>query len=122
MYSYRLVDDKPVETYIGDTVPVGFIVFNGGEPVDWGKYKLEKGELLEIPAPPPQPEPEPHVPTTEEKLMMLDGEYQWQFDQLKLAWAAANLDSNTALAEEIKADYTSLKAKYQAKREALLHG
>lgn len=67
-----------------------------------------------------------YVPTAEERknhsLIALDVEYQLQFQELQLAWAAANLDNNADLAAAIQADYAVLKAEYQTKREAIVNG
>lgn len=63
---------------------------------------------------------EPPAPTKEELIAQLDAQYQPQFQELQQAWAAAQLDGNQTLADSIKADYASLKAEYQTKREAIL--
>ena len=50
MYSYRFDNDvKPCETYVGDIIPEGFKIFNGGEPVDWTKFSCEKDCLVKLP-------------------------------------------------------------------------
>jgi len=56
------------------------------------------------------------------KIEELDGEYQPQFQELQQAWAAAQLDGNTALVAELQAEYQALKVEYQTKREAILNG
>lgn len=61
-------------------------------------------------------------PSIDERLSALDKTYQPQFDTLKLAWAAAQLDGNTSLAAELQAEYQALKVEYQTKREAIING
>lgn len=60
--------------------------------------------------------------TTDEKIAALDVEYQPQFQSLQLSWAAASMDGDTATADSIKLDYTTLKAEYQTKLEAINNG
>ena len=55
-------------------------------------------------------------------LAALDAEYQPQFQELQLAWAAASMDGNTDLAAGIQQDYLALKSKYQTKKEAIING
>lgn len=44
---------------------------------------------------------EPPAPTKDQLLTQLDTQYQTQFNELKLAWAAAQLDGNTSLVAEL---------------------
>jgi len=60
--------------------------------------------------------------TTDEQIAALDAEYQPQFEALQLAWAAANISSNTALLTSITSDYAALKLEYQTKLEAIESG
>jgi len=57
-----------------------------------------------------------------QKLAVLDTEYQPQFQELQLAWAAASMDGNTELAAGIQQDYLALKTEYQTKKEAIING
>lgn len=61
-------------------------------------------------------------PSIDERLSALDKTYQPQFDTLKLAWAAAQLDGNIALVNELQTEYQVLKQEYQTKREAIING
>lgn len=65
-------------------------------------------------------------PTAEElkaqALAALDAEYQPQFRELQLAWAAASMAGDTDLAEDVVAANAALKAEYQTKLEAIDHG
>jgi hypothetical protein len=58
----------------------------------------------------------------EERLAALDAEYNPQFDALTLAWATASMDGDTETANARLADKQTLKAEYQQKREAIIHG
>jgi cellulose synthase/poly-beta-1,6-N-acetylglucosamine synthase-like glycosyltransferase len=65
---------------------------------------------------------EPPAPTKDQLLAQLDAEYTPQFQQLQQAWAAAQLDGNTALVNELQTEYQVLKQEYQTKREAIING
>jgi len=64
---------------------------------------------------------EPPPPTKDQLLAQLDAEYAPQFRQLQQAWAAAQLDGNTALVAELQAEYQTLKVEYQTAREEILN-
>jgi len=64
---------------------------------------------------------EPPAPTKDQLLAQLDAQYQPQFQELQQAWAAAQLDGNTALVAELRAEYQALKVEYQTKREEILN-
>jgi hypothetical protein len=78
-------------------------------PDYWNGWRLVPSDYK-----PPEP-----VKTKEEKLSILDAEYQPQFDALSIAWANASMDSNNTLAASIKADKDALLAEYTTKREAI---
>jgi len=65
---------------------------------------------------------EPPAPTKDQLLAQLDAEYAPQFQQLQQAWAAIQLDGNTALVNELQTEYQALKQEYQTKREAIING
>lgn len=65
---------------------------------------------------------EPPAPTKDQLLAQLDAEYVPQFQQLQQAWAAAQLDGNTALVNELQTEYQALKQEYQTKREEIING
>ena len=84
------------------------------------QYLIWNGQTWEIQR---EPEPaSPPPPTKNQLLAQLDAQYQYQFNELKLAWAAAQLDGNTTLANELQTEYQALKQEYQTKREAIING
>ena len=118
MYSYKFNDSlKPIETFIGDTVPQGFIAFNDGSPVDWTKFNYINSELVAVIVPTP---PEPYVPTPEEikaqALQSLDYEYQRQSKELSESWLTATISGNTDMALEIAEEKSLLTQEYAIKR------
>lgn len=103
----------------GDNIPTPYIELPEQE---WrealtGEYKVVNGKHSY--SPPPEPTAEE---TINSQLSTLDTEYQPQFQELQLAWAAASMDGNTELATGIQADYVALKSDYQVKREAIING
>lgn len=61
----------------------------------------------------------PYVPTAEEKLAMLDAEYQQKFDDINDAIIIAVTEGDTELQQELVAEKTALKEEYAAKRSEL---
>ena len=71
---------------------------------------METGEPMEKP---------PYVPTAEEKLTMLDAEYQRKFDEINDAIIIAVTEADTKLQQELVAEKAALKEEYAAKRGEL---
>ena len=82
-----------------------------------GEYKVINSKHTYTP--PPEPTAEE---IAESQLAALDAEYQPQFQEIQLAWAAASMDGNTDLAAGIQQDYLALKSEYQTKKEAIING
>lgn len=63
---------------------------------------------------------EPQQPTAveikQQKISVLDAEYQPKFAELSMALGMATLADNTALITSIKVDYVALKTEYDTKR------
>jgi hypothetical protein len=100
MYSYLLNpgNKKPSHTEIGDTIPEGHKIFNGGEPVDWTQkdYDETTDTLVNVVIIPP--DPTPVIPLTKaQKISTLNAEYDPKFLALQMAYAAAGLADNGAL-------------------------
>lgn len=64
---------------------------------------------------------EPPAPTKDKLLTQLDTQYQTQFKELQQAWAAAQLDGNTAIAAELQDEYQALKQEYKTARKEILN-
>lgn len=58
----------------------------------------------------------------QQQLDSLDAEYNPQFDDLTLAWATASMDGDEETAAARKADKETLKAEYEARKEAFTDG
>lgn len=121
MYSYQLDEQgEIIFEHIGQPKD-GWI--QSKTQIDATKYKRENNEWVLKPTVSPA---EPYQATPEEikqqKLVDLDWEYEPQFYELKLAWAAANLDENIILTDEIKSDYVALKKEYEIRREEIMNG
>ena len=56
------------------------------------------------------------------KLNELDMEYKPLFNEIKIAFASAQLDGNATLVTELQTEYQSLKQEYQTKREEIING
>ena len=83
-----------------------------GNSSDGKEYvrNMKSGEPMEKP---------PYVPTAEEKLAMLDAEYQRKFDEINDAIIIAVTEGDTELQQELVAEKTALKEEYAAKRSEL---
>lgn len=83
-----------------------------GNSSDGKEYvrNMKSGEPMEKP---------PYVPTAEEKLAMLDAEYQQKFDEINDAIIIAVTEGDTELQQELVAEKTALKEEYAAKRSEL---
>jgi hypothetical protein len=62
------------------------------------------------------------IKTTADKLAALDAAYQPQFKDLAQSLGLATLDGNETVLTGIKADYATLKAEYQTKKDAINNG
>ena len=71
---------------------------------------METGKPMEKP---------PYVPTAEEKLAMLDAEYQQKFDEINDAIIIAVIEGDSELQQELVAEKAVLKEEYTAKRSEL---
>jgi len=119
----------PIELNESDISPLdGVWLIPGGcvevEPPTVGEnqYLVWNGQTWEIHEIPQEPEPASIPPTKDQLLIQLDAQYQYQFNELKLAWVAAQLDGNTALVNELQTEYQALKQEYQTEREAIING
>ncbi|MCC5464802.1 hypothetical protein [Pelosinus baikalensis] len=97
----------------GDNIPTSNIELSEAE---WqealtGNYKVIGGKHTycdsELPA---------EGEIEDQKLAILDAEYQQQFAELSQALGIATLAENTNLTTSIKADYLTLKTEYDTKR------
>ena len=61
----------------------------------------------------------PYVPSAEEKLGMLDAEYQQKFDEINNAIIIAVTEGDTELQQELVAEKAALKEEYTTKRGEL---
>jgi len=66
--------------------------------------------------------PEVQTITKEQKLATLDAEYQPQFTAITQAYLTALTAGDTGTATARQTDFTTLKAEYQSKREAIENG
>lgn len=83
-----------------------------GNASDGKEYvrNMETGEPMEKP---------PYVPTAEEKLAMLDAEYQQKFDEINDAIIIAVTEGDAELQQELVAEKAALKEEYTQKRGEL---
>lgn len=83
-----------------------------GNSSDGKEYirNMATGEPMEKP---------PYVPTAEEKLAMLDAEYQQKFDEINDAIIIAVTEGDTDLHQELVAEKAALKEEYTQKRGEL---
>lgn len=79
----------------------------------------EAWEYVEIPV---EPEPEPHVPTTEEKIAQLDGQYQSDKQTLQGYYMEFMIAGNTDGMESIKQELADLAGQYDADLAVLKGG
>lgn len=88
-----------------------YMLYCGNSP-DGKEYvrNMETGEPMEKP---------PYVPTVEDKLAMLDAEYERQFDELNNAIVVAVTEGDTELQQELVAEKNTLKEEYIQKRGEL---
>lgn len=88
-----------------------YLLYSGNSS-DGKEYvrNMETGEPMEKP---------PYVPTAEEKLAMLDAEYQQKFDEINDAIIIAVTEGDTDLQQELVAEKSALKEEYTAKRGEL---
>lgn len=82
----------------------------------------EAWEYVEIPVEPEPETPEPHVPTTEEKIAQLDGQYQSDKQVLQGYYAEFMIAGNTAGMEAIKQELADLAGQYDADLAVLKGG
>ena len=80
-----------------------------GYNIVWGG---EAWEYQEIPAEPEPETPEPYVPTTEEKIAQLDGQYQSDKQVLQGYYVEFMIAGNTAGMEAIKQELADLAESY----------
>ena len=66
------------------------------------------------------PAPEPPEPTTEEKLAMLDADYNQQKADLLTAYQTAQVYGDTDLMESLKADLNALDEQYDEDYEKIV--
>lgn len=88
-----------------------YMLYCGNSP-DGKEYirNMETGEPMEKP---------PYVPTTEEKLAMLDAEYQRKFDEINNAIIIAVTEGDSDLQQDLVAEKAALKEEYTQKRGEL---
>lgn len=88
-----------------------YLLYSGNSS-DGKEYvrNMETGKPMEKP---------PYVPTAEEKLAMLDAEYQQKFDEINDAIIIAVTEGDTDLQQELVAEKSALKEEYTAKRGEL---
>lgn len=88
-----------------------YLLYSGNSS-DGKEYvrNMETGEPMEKP---------PYVPTAEEKLAMLDAEYQQKFDEINDAIIIAVTEADTDLQQELVAEKAALKEEYTQKRGEL---
>ena len=80
-----------------------------GYNIVWGG---EAWEYAEIPVKPEPETPEPHVPTTEEKIAQLDGQYQSDKQVLQGYYVEFMIAGNVAGMEAIKQELADLAESY----------
>ena len=80
-----------------------------GYNIVWGG---EAWEYAEIPVKPEPETPEPHVPTTEEKIAQLDGQYQSDKQVLQGYYVEFMIAGNVAGMEVIKQELADLAESY----------
>lgn len=117
----QIISFREVGDVYPTPTPTPFITITAEQHTDFftrgQRHQVINGEFVYV---------EPLAPTAEEikqhQLSALDAEYQPQFQEMQLAWTAANLDGNTSLAAELQTDYAALKSEYNEKREAIVSG
>lgn len=67
-------------------------------------------------------DPPPYVPSKDEKLAALDAQYDSDIAGLSKYYAEAQLEDDTDLQEEIKAELAEVKANYIEERKAIEEG
>ena len=82
----------------------------------------EAWEYAEIPAEPEPETPEPHVPTTDEKIAQLDGQYQSDKQVLQGYYIEFMIAGNVAGMEVIKQELADLTGHYDADLAVLKGG
>lgn len=110
VYADGTYDELDLTNYI-ETSYADYMLYcgnssNGKEYV----RNMESGEPMEKP---------PYVPTQEEKLAMLDAEYQQKFDEINDAIIIAVTEADTDLQQELVAEKAALKEEYTQKRGEL---
>ena len=90
-----------------------------GYNIVWGG---EAWEYAEIPVKPEPETPEPHVPTTEEKIAQLDGQYQSDKQVLQGYYVEFMIAGNVAGMEVIKQELADLAGQYDADLATLKGG
>lgn len=110
IYADGTYDELDLTNYI-ETSYADYMLYCGNSS-DGKEYvrNMESGEPMEKP---------PYVPTAEEKLAMLDAEYQQKFDEINDAIIIAVTEGDTDLQQELVAEKTALKEEYAAKRSEL---
>ena len=110
IYEDGSYDEFDLTDYI-ETSYEDYMLYCGNSP-DGKEYirNMETGEPMEKP---------PYVPTAEEKLAMLDAEYQQKFDEINDAIIIAVTEADTDLQQELVAEKAALKEEYAAKRSEL---
>ena len=90
-----------------------------GFNIVWGG---EAWEYAEIPVKPEPEQPEPHVPTTDEKIAQLDGQYQSDKQVLQGYYVEFMIAGNTAGMEAVKQELADLAGQYDADLATLKGG
>lgn len=110
IYADGTYDELDLTNYI-ETSYADYMLYCGNSS-DGKEYvrNMESGEPMEKP---------PYVPTAEEKLAMLDAEYQQKFDEINNAIIIAVTEGDTELQQELVAEKAALKEEYTTKRGEL---
>lgn len=118
LFAYEITGDASNKCVFCDTQEEANTLQNEGYfisdvAINWKEKMYVDGKIVDRPIIPP----DPVIPPTKEQLLQqLDWEYQPQFLEITRAWANANMDGNTELANSITADRLALKQEYEQKR------
>lgn len=93
-----------------------------GHNIMWNGEAWEYQEIPVEPEPEPKPEPEPYVPTLEDQIRQLDGQYKYEKHELMGYYMEFMLDGDTGSMDEIKAELITLAERYDADLAALKGG
>lgn len=87
-----------------------YYVGNHGEGDNGTGYIRVDGKPVSAPA---------HVPTKEEKLAILEAEYEQESAELEKYYNKANIKNDTDLMAELREEMAGLEAEYEAKRKEI---